>query len=58
MYHYVRPINNNDLSVDAKGIVDKHDHPRSMYKWSNKENQNRMINPMVGVSHGSLSTMG
>jgi len=24
-----------------------------MYKWRNKENQKRMINPIVGVSHGS-----
>ena len=39
--------------MDAKDIVDKHDHPRSMYKWSNKENQKRMINPIVGSSHGS-----
>ena len=49
----MRPINNNYLSVDAKDIVDKHDLPRSMYKWSNKENQKRMINPIVGASHGS-----
>ena len=33
----MRPINNNYLSVDAKDIVDKHDHPRAMYKWSNKD---------------------
>ena len=43
------PINNNYLSVDSKYIVDKHDHPRAMYKWSNKENQKRMINPLVGA---------
>ena len=49
----MRPINNNYLSVDAKDIVDKHDHPRAMYKWSNKENQKWMINPIVGASHGS-----
>ena len=49
----MRPINNNYVSVDAKHIVDKHDHPRVMYKWSNKENQKRMINPIVGASHGS-----
>ena len=40
------------VSVDAKDIVDNHDLPRSMYKWSNKENQKRMINPIVGASHG------
>ena len=51
--HNMIPINNNYLSVDAKDIVDKHDHPRAMYKWSNKENQKRMINPIVGASHGS-----
>ena len=45
----MRPLNNNYLSVDAKDIVDKHDHPRSIYK----ENQNRMINPIFGSSHGS-----
>ena len=39
--------------MDAKEIVDKHDHPRAMYKWSNKENQKRMINQIVGASHGS-----
>ena len=49
----MRPINNSYLSVDAKDIVDKHDHPRAMYEWSNKENQKRMINPIVGTSHGS-----
>ena len=49
----MRPINNNYLSVDAKDIVDKHDHPRAMYKWRNKENQKGMINPIVGASHGS-----
>ena len=49
----MRPINKNYLSVDAKNIVDKYDHPRAMYKWSNKENQKRMINPIVGASHGS-----
>ena len=52
----MRPINNNYLNVDLKGpeyIVDKHDHPRAMYKWRNKENQKRMINPIVGASHGS-----
>ena len=43
----MRPINNNYLSVDSKDIVDKHDHPRAMYKWSNKENQKRMINPIL-----------
>ena len=47
----MRPINNNYLSVDAKDIVDNHDHPRAIYKWRNKENQNRMINPIVGASH-------
>ena len=51
MYHYKRPINNNYLSVDAKDI--KHDHPRSMYKWNNKENKKRINNPIVGASHGS-----
>ena len=30
----MKPINNNYLSVDANDIVDKHDHPRAMYKWS------------------------
>ena len=35
----MRPINNNYISVDAKDIVDKYDHPRFMYKWSNKKNQ-------------------
>ena len=49
----MRPINNNDLSVDSKDIVDKHDHPRAMYKWRNKENQKRMINSIVGALHGS-----
>ena len=49
----MRPINNNYLSVNAKDIVDKHDHPRAMHKWSNKENQKRMINPIVGVSYRS-----
>ena len=52
----MRPINNNSLSVDAKDIVDKHDHTRAMYKWSNKENQKKMINPIVGASHGSYPT--
>ena len=47
------PIKNNYLSVDGKDIVDKHDHPKAMCKWSNKENQKRMINPIVGASHGS-----
>ena len=47
------PINNNYLSVDFKDTVDKHDHPRAMYKSNNKENQKRMINPIVGASHGS-----
>ena len=51
----MRPINKNYLSVDSKDIVDKHDRPRAMYKWSNKENQKRMINPIVGASHGSYS---
>ena len=36
------PINNNYLSVNAKDIVDKHDHLGSMYKWNNEENQKRM----------------
>ena len=49
----MRPIKNNYISVDSKDIVDKHDHPRSIYKWNNKENQKRMINPIVGASHGS-----
>ena len=49
----MRPINNNYISVDAKDIVDKHDHPRVMYKWSNKENQKRTINPIISASHGS-----
>ena len=53
MDHYIIPINNNYLSVDAKDIVDKHDYPRAMYKCINKENQKRMINPIVGASHGS-----
>ena len=48
----MRPINKNYLSVDANDIVDKHDLPRAMYKWSNKENQKRMTNPIVGASHG------
>ena len=47
----MRPIYNNYLSVDAKDIVDKHAHPRAMYKWSNKENQKRMINTIVGGSY-------
>ena len=42
------------LSVDANDVVDKHDHPRAMYKWRNKENQKRMINPIFGASHGSI----
>ena len=33
----MRPINNNYLSVDAKDRVYKHDHPRGMYKSSNKD---------------------
>ena len=49
----MRPINNNYISVDFKDIVDKHYHPRAMYKGRNKENQKRMINPIVGASHGS-----
>ena len=49
----MRTINNNYISVNSKDIVDKHDHPRAMYKCSNKENQKRMINPIVGASHGS-----
>ena len=49
----MRPINNNYLSVDAKDVVDNHDHPRAIYKWRNKENQNRMVNPIVGALHGS-----
>ena len=50
----MRPINNNNLNVDTNDIVDKHDYPRSIYKWRNKmENQKRMINPIVGASHGS-----
>ena len=49
----MRPIYNNYLSVDTNDIVDKHDHPRAMYKHNNKENQKRMINPIVGASHGS-----
>ena len=49
----MRPINNNYLSVDAKE-VDKHDHHRAMYKWSNKENQKRMINPIVGASQRQM----
>ena len=49
----MRPIKNNYLSVDAKDIVYKHDHPRAMYKRNNNENQTRMINPIVGVSNGS-----
>ena len=39
--------------MDANDIVDKHDHPRAMYKWRNKENQKRMIDPIVSASHGS-----
>ena len=39
--------------MDSKDVVYKHDHPRAMYKWSNKENQKRMSNPIVGASHGS-----
>ena len=50
----MRPINNNYLSVDAKDIVYKHDHPRAMYRWSNKENQKRMMTPIVGASHGPI----
>ena len=49
----MRPIKNNYLSVDAKDIVDKHDHPRAMYKWRNKENKKTMINQIVSASHGS-----
>ena len=49
----MRAINNNYLSVDSNDIVDKHDHRRGMYKWSNKDNQKRMINPIVCASHGS-----
>ena len=49
----MRPINNNYLSVDANDIVDRHDHPRAMYMWINKENQKRMINQIFGASHGS-----
>ena len=49
----MRSINNNYLSMDANDIVDKHDHPGAMYKWSNKENQKRMINPIFGASHRS-----
>ena len=49
----MRPINNNYISVYAKDIVDKYDHTRAMYKQRNKENQKRMINPIVGASHGS-----
>ena len=33
----MRSINNNYLSVDAKDIVDKHDHLTTMHKWSNKD---------------------
>ena len=33
----MRPINNNCLSVDSKDIVDKNDHSKAMYKWSNKD---------------------
>ena len=53
----MRPINKNYLTMDAKDIVDEHDHPRAMYKWSNKENEEMMINPIVGASR-ILSTMG
>ena len=49
----MRPINNNYISVDSKDIVDKHDIPRSMYKQNNNDNEKRMINPIVGASHGS-----
>ena len=49
----MRPIYNNYLSVDANDIGDKHDLPRFMYKWSNKEIQKRVMNPIVGASHGS-----
>ena len=49
----MRPINNNYLSVDSKDIVDKYDHPRAMDNQRNKNNQKRMINPIVGASHGS-----
>ena len=49
----MRTIKNNYLSVDDKDIVDKNDHPRAMQKWSNKENQKKMINPIVNASHGS-----
>ena len=49
----MRPINNNYLSVDSRDITNKHGHPRAMYKWVNKENQKRTINPIVGASHGS-----
>ena len=49
----MRPINNNYLSVDVNDIVDKHDHPRAMYKWRNKKNQKRMIYPIVGTLHRS-----
>ena len=36
----MRPINNNYLIVDAKDIIDEHDHPRAMYKWNNKDGAN------------------
>ena len=49
----MRPIKNSYLSVNSKEIVDNLDHPRAMYNWSNKENQRRMINLIVGASHGS-----
>ena len=49
----MRPINNNYLSVDAKHILDKHDHSRAMHKWRNKKNQKRMFNPINGASYGS-----
>ena len=50
-------INNNYRSVDTKDIVDKHDQPRAMYKWSNEENQKRtttqqLVLHMDPIHHG------
>ena len=54
----MRPINNNYISVDAKDIVHKHDHPRAMYKWSNKENQNVKIDQYLAPKKNNLLFQG
>ena len=53
----MRPFNNNYLNVDSKDTVDKHNHPRAMYKWSNKENQED-DQPNSWCFTWILSTMG